>query len=529
MDMENLTSADLTINNWDDSDVPVQVQRDRRPSTSATGSTSSSATPTACVSMMRGQIATAQPALPRVRPADPPGQRAGRDAAAARRQAAGGRGEALPRTSDWEIAERVAERNGLQPEVTERGARARAGRPENQDDASFLMERAKRIDFDFFILTDPDSGEDTLYFVPPDRRPRRPADPGLRVRLGREPDRVHPGPDPVPAGRARSPCAAGTRAPRSRSTATADRNDLPARRAAAPRARRPRPGSAGAASRRSWSTRPSSASRRPTSCAISPARERAYEFITGSGRVIGLPDLRPGDNLRAAGLGDRFSGTYYVKKVEHTLGGSGFITQFDVRRTYDPGVPGRRSDMSQPNAQFPTTDRRFYGVPPRSPVRGRSGGPRQGGAGQAALPLVRPDDGHRRPAASPSCTPATATARSGAPRRATRCWSRSSTATCACRSCSAASTTARTSRPSRPTRTPTRRSWSPRAGTGSSSTTRPTRSPSPPSRAPASSWTATSGNVTISADAKLTLKARDIELRADGGDVTVSGKTIRLN
>jgi uncharacterized protein involved in type VI secretion and phage assembly len=37
------------------------------------------------------------------------------------------------------------------------------------------------------------------------------------------------------------------------------------------------------------------------------------------------------------------------------------------------------------------------------------------------------------------------------------------------------------------------------------------------------------GNVTISADAKLTLKARDIELRADGGDVTVSGQTIRLN
>lgn len=36
-------------------------------------------------------------------------------------------------------------------------------------------------------------------------------------------------------------------------------------------------------------------------------------------------------------------------------------------------------------------------------------------------------------------------------------------------------------------------------------------------------------NVTISADAKITLKARDIDLVADGGDVTVSGKTIRLN
>jgi uncharacterized protein involved in type VI secretion and phage assembly len=36
-------------------------------------------------------------------------------------------------------------------------------------------------------------------------------------------------------------------------------------------------------------------------------------------------------------------------------------------------------------------------------------------------------------------------------------------------------------------------------------------------------------NVTISADAKLTLKARDIELTADGGDVKVTGNKIRLN
>ena len=27
-----------------------------------------------------------------------------------------------------------------------------------------------------------------------------------------------------------------------------------------------------------------------------------------------------------------------VKKVEHTLGSSGYVTQFDVRRVYDPGV-----------------------------------------------------------------------------------------------------------------------------------------------------------------------------------------------
>jgi uncharacterized protein involved in type VI secretion and phage assembly len=35
--------------------------------------------------------------------------------------------------------------------------------------------------------------------------------------------------------------------------------------------------------------------------------------------------------------------------------------------------------------------------------------------------------------------------------------------------------------------------------------------------------------VTIAADTKITIKARDIEIVADGGDVTVSGTTIRLN
>jgi len=72
--------------------------------------------------------------------------------------------------------------------------------------------------------------------------------------------------------------------------------------------------------------------------AISLLRERAYEFITGSGEIIGLPDLRPGDNLELDGLGQRFSGTYYVKKVEHKIGGSGFTSRFEVRRVFDGGT-----------------------------------------------------------------------------------------------------------------------------------------------------------------------------------------------
>jgi hypothetical protein len=45
--------------------------------------------------------------------------------------------------------------------------------------------------------------------------------------------------------------------------------------------------------------------------------------------------MRPGDNLKLSFLGKRFSGDYYVKKVEHTLGSNGYLTNFDVRRVYD--------------------------------------------------------------------------------------------------------------------------------------------------------------------------------------------------
>ena len=68
--------------------------------------------------------------------------------------------------------------------------------------------------------------------------------------------------------------------------------------------------------------------------AIALLREKAYEFITATGRVAGLPELRPGDNLEIFGLGKRFSGTYFVKRVEHALNTSGFFTTFTGRKIF---------------------------------------------------------------------------------------------------------------------------------------------------------------------------------------------------
>ena len=70
--------------------------------------------------------------------------------------------------------------------------------------------------------------------------------------------------------------------------------------------------------------------------AIALLRERAYQFITGTGRIAGLPELRPGDVLEIHGIGRRFSGNYFVTRVEHTLGESGFFT-----RVHGPPHRGR--------------------------------------------------------------------------------------------------------------------------------------------------------------------------------------------
>ena len=64
-------------------------------------------------------------------------------------------------------------------------------------------------------------------------------------------------------------------------------------------------------------------------------RERAYQFITGTGRIAGLPQLRVRDVLEIHGIGLRFSGNYYVTRVEHTLSASGFFTGFRARRIAD--------------------------------------------------------------------------------------------------------------------------------------------------------------------------------------------------
>jgi phage protein D len=57
------------------------------------------------------------------------------------------------------------------------------------------------------------------------------------------------------------------------------------------------------------------------------------EFVTGEGRCIGNPEIKAGQVVELKGLGERFSGLYYVVSCTHTIGSRGYHALFSVRRT----------------------------------------------------------------------------------------------------------------------------------------------------------------------------------------------------
>jgi phage protein D len=69
------------------------------------------------------------------------------------------------------------------------------------------------------------------------------------------------------------------------------------------------------------------------------ARERlrriAKDLVTGHGSTLGLPDLRTGCLVTLLGLGERFSGQYFVTGTDHSIGDGGYTTQFDCRLPED--------------------------------------------------------------------------------------------------------------------------------------------------------------------------------------------------
>lgn len=53
-------------------------------------------------------------------------------------------------------------------------------------------------------------------------------------------------------------------------------------------------------------------------------------MVRGVGDSIGLPELRAGTTLRLEGLGEMFTGTYYVRQATHRIGNAGYETTMEA-------------------------------------------------------------------------------------------------------------------------------------------------------------------------------------------------------
>ena len=335
MDLQNLTSFDLTINNWDDEhfgfkysdttifDVGNRVHvrmgyaDDLRFMASGIISTltpkfSESGPPTLGV--------TGLDAMLKLRDRKPVGSDV----------------KQFVDKHDWEIAQEIAARNHLDVKVTQKGPQHPLVIQKNQDDAQFLMERAKRIDFDCYVRIDPDTGRDTLYFTSPTDARDSATTRVYVFEWGKSLINFNP---QIKLGRQVSKVTVRGWDPRTKSpiTYTAGPDDLP------------KAGGGGDSGPELARTRladkqevvvnqPVATMQEARELALSLLRERAYSYLTGFRQVIGLPGLRPGDNIELQRLGRRFSGEYYVTKVEHTLGNSGYLTSFEVRSPSDGGT-----------------------------------------------------------------------------------------------------------------------------------------------------------------------------------------------
>lgn len=340
MDMENMTSFELNVNNWDDktfffkySDKPTdpkQVTYDLGNRVHVKMGYAGN-----LLSMARGQITTLAPKFPES--GSPTISISGLDGMLKLRDRKPTDKDIkkFVNQSDSDIATIIGQRNGLDVKVTKTTEKHDLVVQKNQDDAQFIMERAKRIDFDCFVQTDPDTGKDTLYFVKP--TDGRSSDKIRVYEFEWGKNLINFSPQLTISRQVSKVTVRGWSAElKDVFEYTAEPKDLPGGGGTGKGTSGPEAAEKQLNGKQEVVVdAPVTSQEEAKKLAISLLAERAYEFITGSGQVIGLPDLRPGDNVFLKNLGKRFSGEYYVKKVEHSLGNNGYTTNFDVRRVYD--------------------------------------------------------------------------------------------------------------------------------------------------------------------------------------------------
>ncbi len=235
--------------------------------------------------------------------------------------------------TDTDIARDIARRNHLDFVGEKSPVTYDVVYQKNLDDAQFLLQRARRIDFECFVLVGSKAGRNTLYFRPPqDGRDGKTAR-IYELEWGRSLRSFSP---TLSSDRqvAKVTVRGWDAREKKAIVGVATDKDLP------PSAKQnatsgPKLAAKKFADRENLIVdKPVSSEREARDLAVSILRERATRFGTGNGSTIGIPELQPDDNIDLKGLGDRFSGRYRVRKVTHSIGESGYTTEFTVESMY---------------------------------------------------------------------------------------------------------------------------------------------------------------------------------------------------
>ncbi|MFZ5744009.1 MAG: phage late control D family protein [Pseudomonadota bacterium] len=225
-----------------------------------------------------------------------------------------------------EIARAVGERHGLTVEAVDDGIVHAETLQGNLDDAQFLQVLARRAGYVCYMHTSPDSGEPVLRFAPPSDGEQAPVASEHACTWGES--LISFEPTLTMGNQVSQVTVRGWNLDTMEEiVGTATAADLGGGSGSS--------GPDNAASNRQDIVILSDvrSMEEANALALAQLRNRADSYITARGEVIGTPELRPGDTMQIDGLGTRFSGNYFVTGVEHTLGSEGFRTRFDARRT----------------------------------------------------------------------------------------------------------------------------------------------------------------------------------------------------
>lgn len=199
----------------------------------------------------------------------------------------------------------------------------------NQYDIVFLMERARRCNYELVLKEVNGRGQPDphLYFGPSEG----PEAPAYHLEWGRS--LVAFRPTLTTARQVSEVVVAGWDLERNqRIEGTASWESLIPRRDSAERARQQRLMQAFGSRREIITDQPVRSQREAEDRARRILRELHKGMVEASGETIGLPDLRAGRKVQIDGVGDRFSGHYYVTESMHTINDGGYKTTFKARR-----------------------------------------------------------------------------------------------------------------------------------------------------------------------------------------------------